>query len=194
MWDWKGFIIYFSLCKVYRSIGRGWLRYIHETKQRFSPHITYVSVNNFQVCVTLFQCGMWEYTFCAFACMFSIFFYTIFHFRNVHKYISWHILHISVRHVTISLKFDLLVYLCICAAVPIVAVNTKKLPVTSDQEAYHSCFPDLISTTWAKLPLGSQFSFFLIGALIKSETHIVLLPLKSRQCLRILCLWVCLCM
>lgn len=55
---------------------------------------------------------------------------------------------------------------------PIVAVCTNTLTVTSDQEAYHSCFRDLISRAWAKPPSGRQFSFFLIGALIRSEKHI----------------------
>lgn len=67
---------------------------------------------------------------------------------------------------------------CECVALLIVAVCTKEPAVTSDQEAYHSCFQDLISRARAKLPLGSQFSFFLIGALIKSEKHIVFAHLK----------------
>lgn len=73
----------------------------------------------------------------------------------------------------------LLPYLCVCGPTPIVAVCTKKLAVTCDQEAYHSCFLDLISKAWAKLPLGRQFSFFLIGALIRSEKHIVCAHIKA---------------
>lgn len=69
-------------------------------------------------------------------------------------------------------------------------VHTREPAVTSDQEAYHSCFQDLISAASAKSPLGSQFSFLLIGALIRSEkkAHCVC-PLKkldsaeaSREC------------
>lgn len=67
----------------------------------------------------------------------------------------------------------------VCVVLPIVAVCMKELAVTCDQEAYHSCFRDLISRAWAKLPLGSQFSFFLIGALIRSEKHIVFAHLKA---------------
>lgn len=69
------------------------------------------------------------------------------------------------------------VYLHLCTrsrpTVPIAAVGMEKLAVRCDQDSYHSCFPDLISRAWAKLPLGSQFSFFLIGILIISEKHIV---------------------
>lgn len=72
---------------------------------------------------------------------------------------------------------------CVCVwPLPIVAVCIKEQAVTSDQEAYHSCFQDLISRARAKLPLGSQFSFFLIGALIRSgggKKHIVFAHLKA---------------
>lgn len=77
---------------------------------------------------------------------------------------------------------------CVCVwPLPIVAVCIKEQAVTSDQEAYHSCFQDLISRARAKLPLGSQFSFFLIGALIRSgggkKAHCVC-PLESLTLLK----------
>lgn len=58
----------------------------------------------------------------------------------------------------------------------------EEAAVTSDQEAHHSCFPDLISAARAMSPLGSQFSFLLIGALIRSGgggKHIVFAHLKA---------------
>lgn len=79
----------------------------------------------------------------------------------------------------LSVCVRLCVHACECVVLAILAVYTKELAVTSDQEAYHSCFQDLISRGWAKLPLGRQFSFFLIGALIKSEKHIVFAHLKA---------------
>lgn len=57
----------------------------------------------------------------------------------------------------------------------------EEAAATSDQEAHHSCFPYLISAARAKSPLGSQFSFLLIGALIRwgGKKHIVFAHLKA---------------
>lgn len=72
-------------------------------------------------------------------------------------------------------------YTFVCTKVqrPICA---NELVVISDQERYHSCFWDLMSKDEAKLPLGSQYSFFLIGVLIRSEKHIVFAHLKVWHC------------
>lgn len=72
----------------------------------------------------------------------------------------------------------------------------KEAAVTSDQEAHHSCFPDLISAARAKSPLGSQFSFLLIGTLIRLEKSTLYLPTWKLDTVAasLLPMWVCFCM
>ena len=104
--------------------------------------------------------------------------------HNYSLYLFKHVLDLN-RDLTGPEVFPTVLPACVCVwPLPIVAVCIKEQAVTSDQEAYHSCFQDLISRARAKLPLGSQFSFFLIGALIRSgpkkkKEHIVFAHLKA---------------